>query len=138
MSISARNVVAGALLIPTTVLSVILSFLVFVLASVGAPLSLGLGVLTVVWAANIAMWRLFLHALRDKYAGSTQPLIQRLRYYLVLSAALGLIGIAFTDPVRDVWASGPLGWMALTLIYFFAVVFLTPSSTAAFLAQTRD
>lgn len=137
MNNSARNVVSAILLIPTTAVSFLLSFLFLMLAANGAPLLVLLSVLTVVWAANIAMWCLLVHALRDKQAGPTQPVFKRWWYYLVLGAGLALIGYAVTDPGRDVWASMALGWVALTLAYFGAMLYRYPPVTVADFTQTR-
>ncbi len=118
MNYSPRNVVAAILLIPTTLASMLLSFLFLVLASVGAPISVLFGIFTVVWAATIAMWCIFLRGLRNNDASSTRPVSRRWRYHLALGAGLAAVGYTFTDPGGAVWQSVAMGWIGLTLAYF--------------------
>ncbi len=121
MNHAVRKAVSFTLLIPTTVVSLLLNLLFFAVAANGAPMLHMLGLLTVVWAANISMWCVLLHTLGDKIAGSTRPISHRWRHYLALGAGLALVGYSFSD--RDGFWTLPMGWVALTLIFFCALVY---------------
>ncbi len=116
------TVVPLILLVPTTVGSILFSLFCVAIAAAGAPLSAVLGILVVVWAATVAMWRVFFHTRRDLHAGTTQPMSKQWWYYLAFSAGVVLIGYAIADPGGDFWSSIALGWVAFSLAYFFALV----------------
>lgn len=134
MKISARNVVAGILLIPTTILCALLSIFFLILASVGAPLSVLVGVLAVAWAANVAMWCIFLRASNGSDASAAEPVGKRWRYYMLFSVSLVLIAYAVSDAGGEVWGSICLGWIAFTLVYFSALLYCTPTKAVSLAA----
>lgn len=125
-----HKVVPGILLIPTTVLSLILTGVFMLLAGVGAPLLALLGVLTMVWAANTVMWCVLLRPRNEEQAGSIRPTSNRWRHYLALGACLALIGYGFTAPGGAAWQSMALAWVGLTLVYFLALVYWAAPATA--------
>ena len=119
--INFKKIFAAILLIPTTLVSLILSFFFLILASVGASLLVLLGVLIVVWSANIVMWCVFFRKFGQKNPTSIKSSSNSLWYYLIISAALALVGYAFTDPWGILESTG-LAWVLLTLIYFGVIV----------------
>ena len=123
-----RNVVSAVLLVPTTIASLALSILFFVLASVGADLLVPLGILTVVWAATISMWCILLRAVDQKNGGATLRISKRWWYYLVLGACMPLLVFAIGQPGAGLISWAASGWVALTLVHFCTIVYQSARS----------
>jgi uncharacterized membrane protein len=132
-----RNVVSTIMLIPTTIASLALSFLFLLVASVGGSMLVVFAVLTVVWAGTISMWCILLRALDEKQAGSSLPLAKRWWYYLVLCACMALLVFAIKDPVSGIMSWAAFGWLALTLVNFFAIVYQSARPVAGVSTQAE-
>lgn len=136
MKKSKQNAVSAVLLIPTTIMSVLFSFLLLILASLGALHAVFLGALTVACAANIVMWSILARALHENHVGSTLSMRRRWLYYLVFGAGQFLVVCGVRDPGGSIWVPMALGCAALTLVHFGVLTYRSPVATPLSCDQT--